>query len=44
MQTIFLSFLFGAMCAMVLWAASSVAVMRDQIMRRYRSFPPSEDM
>jgi hypothetical protein len=43
MQTIFLTFAFGAMCSMVLWAAGSAAVMRDQMMTRFnRPLSPSE--
>jgi hypothetical protein len=44
METILLSFLFGAVCAMVLWAAGSAAVMRDQTMRNYRDFSPSGEI
>jgi hypothetical protein len=44
MQTLFISFLFGAACTMVLWAAGSAAVMRDEMMRNYRDFSPSEEL
>jgi hypothetical protein len=44
MQTLFISFLFGATCTMVLWAAGSAAMMRDQMMQRYRDFSPSEEL
>jgi hypothetical protein len=43
MQTILLSFLFGSICTMVLWAAGSAAVTRDQLMTRLdRALSPSE--
>jgi hypothetical protein len=29
---------------MVLWAAGSAAMMRDQMMQRYRDFSPSEEL
>jgi hypothetical protein len=29
---------------MVLWAAGSAAVMRDQLIRNYRDFSPSEEI
>jgi hypothetical protein len=43
MQTILLGFLFATTCTMVLWAAGSAAVMRDQMMTRLdRALSPSE--
>ncbi len=43
MQDILLGFLFGTTCTMVLWAAGSAAVMRDQMMTRLdRALSPSE--
>jgi type III secretory pathway component EscT len=43
MQTILLGFLFGTTSTMVLWAAGSAAVMRDQMMTRLdRALSPSE--
>jgi hypothetical protein len=44
MQALFISFLFGATCTMVLWAAGSAAVTRDQMMQRYREFSASEEL
>ncbi len=44
MQTLLISFLFGATCTMVLWAAGSAAMTRDQMMRRYRDFSLSRDL
>jgi hypothetical protein len=43
MQIILLSCLFGAVCTMVLWAAGSASVMRDQMMRRGGELSPPED-
>jgi hypothetical protein len=34
MQTIILSFLFGAVCTMVLWVVGSAAAKRDMMIRR----------
>ena len=44
MQTIFLSCLFGAVCAMALWAAVSARATMDEVMRRADRFsrPPGE--
>jgi hypothetical protein len=42
MQTIILSFLFGAACAMMLWAAGSAAVTRDRLLRDYGFLPSGE--
>jgi type III secretory pathway component EscT len=42
MQTIIITFFFGAACTMVLWAAGSAAVMRDQLMRQYGFSPTRE--
>jgi|GEM_PF-1648041 hypothetical protein len=45
MQTILLSFLFGAVCSMVLWAAGSAALMRDRILMQLgRAMMRSEDI
>ena len=43
MQTLVLSFLFGGVCAMVLWVAGSAAAMRDRMMQRGgRLYRPGE--
>lgn len=43
MQVVFLSCLFGAGCAMALWAAFSAQATADEIVRRGgRPFPPGE--
>ena len=42
MQTIVLSCLFGAVCAMVLWIVGPVAAKRDQMIRRGKLLPPEE--
>jgi len=43
MQIVFLSCLFGAMCAMGLWASASVHATIDEIVRRGGwPFPPGE--
>ncbi len=34
MQTVLLSCVFGGLCTMVLWVVSSLAVKREQMMRR----------
>jgi hypothetical protein len=43
MQTIVLSCLFGAVCAMVLCAAGSANAMRDRMMRRGGELSPPEE-
>jgi hypothetical protein len=43
MQMVLLSCVFGAVCAMGLWAAVSVRATVDEVMRRGgRPFPPGE--
>jgi hypothetical protein len=43
MQVVFLGCFFGAGCAMVLWATSSVRAAADEILRRGgQPFPPGE--
>jgi hypothetical protein len=42
MQTVLLSFAFGAVCTMVLWAVSSASVQRDLMIRRGKLLPPEE--
>jgi hypothetical protein len=44
MQTIILSCLFGAVCAMVLWVAVSASEMRDAMMRRGGPLAPPEEL
>jgi hypothetical protein len=44
MQTLILSCLFGAVCAMVMWVAGSAAVKRDEMMRRGGRLAPPEDL
>jgi hypothetical protein len=43
MQTVVLSCLFGAVCAMVLCAAGSANAMRDRMMRRGGELYPPEE-
>jgi hypothetical protein len=43
MQTLLLSCLFGAICAMVLWVVGSASAKRDALLRRNGNrFPPEE--
>jgi hypothetical protein len=42
MQAIIISFLFGAACAMMLWAAGAAAVTRDQLLREHGFLPSGE--
>jgi len=44
MQTVLLSCVFGAVCAMVLWVTSSVVSKREQMMRRDATFSPPEEI
>jgi hypothetical protein len=44
MQTVVLCCLFGAVCAMVLWAAVAASAMRDQMMRRGGMLSPPEEI
>jgi hypothetical protein len=42
MQTVLITFLFGTVCSMVLWAAGSAAVTRDELLQRYRYLSSEE--
>jgi hypothetical protein len=44
MQTLLLSCLFGAVCAMVLWVAGSASALRDRMMRRGDRLSGSEEL
>jgi len=44
MQTILLSCLFGAVCAMVLWVAGSASTMHDRMIRRGGRLAPREEI
>jgi hypothetical protein len=43
MQTIIIGFMFGAACAMMLWAAGAAAVTRDRLLRDYGFLPSGEN-
>jgi hypothetical protein len=43
MQTIILSCVFGAVCAMVLWVVGAAAAKRDMMIRRGGSLLPPEE-
>jgi hypothetical protein len=44
MQTLLLSCLFGAVCAMVLWVISSAAAKREYLMRHGDKLLPPEEI
>jgi len=44
MQTVILSCIFGAVCAMVLWAVGAAAATRDRMMRRGGKLVPPEEL
>jgi hypothetical protein len=44
MQTLLLSCLFGAVCAMILWVLGSAAAKRDHLMRHGDQLFPAEEI